>query len=202
MSLKKVGKERPFLVIFLRWFFYWNNQLCLCGDWALQLSENKELKGFSRVHLGHLFALFWRTYLKFSGKTVTCSFISLVSFKKFLLFVKSQRLNFIWKYYNVGMRTWMEGYNLLDMCSEEVIFPGNCISACPWGENWSLQNPFVLLLSALNSCSKHDSETQRSGERIQWDSMSSLKNSPQLLLLLLLLLSSVSQYIVHHQVLM
>lgn len=155
-------------MIFLIWFIYRSNQICLGGDWVLRLSENKELNGVSRAHWGYLLASYGCTCLKFSVQIAICSFISLVSFQKFL-FLKSQRLNFIWKHYNVCMRTWMEGCNLLDVCSEKVILPGNGISACPWGENWSLQNPFVLL-SALNSSSKYDSETRKSRgySVVQW----------------------------------
>lgn len=79
----------------------------------------------------------------------------------------------------MGMTAWLEGYNLLDMCSGEDILPGNCISACPWGENWSSKNPFVPLIAALNSRSKRDSEILGRRESMGCDSMSILKRSPR-----------------------
>lgn len=164
-------KERPFLVIFLRWFIYRSNQLCLCRDWALRLSENKGLKGASRVHLGHLLALFWNTYLKFSGQRVTCSFINLVSFKKFLLFVRSQRLNFIWKHDHVA---WEHGWRAIIcwICVLRKSFFQETASLLVLGEKIGPHRTHFFScfqhLIAVQSMTQKLEEVERGYNGIQW----------------------------------
>lgn len=123
--------------------------------------------------------LYWHAHWKFIGQIASYLFfflLVLVSIKIFLLFLKSQRLNFILKCYDVSM---INGRRVI-ICWICVLgkssFQENCISAYPCQENWSSQNPFVPQLLALSSSSKHDSETWGSKERMRRGSMSSLKN--------------------------